>query len=191
MYDSTESLDHESAVGLGVVRRTHLPDLTLKVIQRTRERQGSAPLTRSGFGGELLGAFLLVVVGLRHRCVGLVRASGRDTLVLVVDARRCAERLLQAMRAEQRRRPPLTVDVEHATGDFDVSLLRDLLHDQFHREQGRKIVRSDGVHAAGVQRRRGRNWQVGHDVVPSGRHLVLGQHVLVLANGVIHGSLLT
>ena len=71
-----------------------------------------------------------------------MRAGGRDALVLVVDACRGAERLLQAVRPEQRRRPPLAVHVEDAAGDVDVPLGGDLLHDQVHREQRREVVRA-------------------------------------------------
>ena len=182
-----EGLDHEAAVGLGVVRRTHLPHLALEVVEGAGEGERRTPLARTGLGGELLGAFLLVVIGLGHRGIGLVRSGRRDTLVLVVDASRGAEQLLESMRAEERGRTPLAVDIEHATGDFDVPLAGDLLHDEVHREERSEIVRPNRVHAARMQRRRRRSGQVGDEVVPGRRHLVLAEHVLVLLHGVVHG----
>ena len=89
-----EGLDHEAAVGLCVVRRPDLPHLALEVVEGAGEGEGGAPLTGAGLGCELLGAVLLVVVGLWHRRVGLVRSRGRYALVLVVDARGGAEQLL-------------------------------------------------------------------------------------------------
>ena len=55
----------------------------------------------------------LVVERLRNRGVRLVRAGGRDRLVLEVDARRCTERALQTIGAHERRRAPQLEDVEH------------------------------------------------------------------------------
>ncbi len=101
---AAERLDHQAAVGLAVVRRPDLPHLALEVVERAREGQRRAPLAGPGLRGQLLHAGLLVVVRLRHRGVRLVRPGRRDALVLVVDARRRAERLLEAVRAEQRRR---------------------------------------------------------------------------------------
>ena len=187
VHAGSERLDHQAAVRLRVVGRSDLPHLALKVVQRAGEGQRRAPLAGAGLGGELGRALLLVVVRLRHGRVRLVGAGRRDALVLVVDARRGAERLLELVGAVQRRRPPLPVHVEHPARDIDVPLGRDLLHDQFHREQRREVVRSHGIHSPGMQRRRRRLREVGHDVVPGGGHLVLGQRELVLPNAVIHG----
>ena len=147
-------------------------------------------MTGSGLGGQPRRSFFLVVVGLGDGRVGLVRTGGRDAFVLVVDTRGGTECLLEAVSAEQRGGSPLAVDVEDATGDLDVSVGGDLLQDQFHREQWREIVRTDGVHSARVQGRRRRRRQVGHQVVPNRRHLILRQQVLVLANRVVHNRLL-
>ncbi len=89
---------------------------------------------------ELLDAGLGVVPGLRHRGVRLVRAGRRDAFVLVVDLRRRAERLLEAVRADQRRRPPQAEHLAHRLGNLDLAFGRDLLHDQRHREQRRQVV---------------------------------------------------
>ena len=117
-----ERLHHDPAVRLLVVGRADLPHLALEAEQRAGEGQRGAPLAGAGLGGELPDPGLGVVVRLRHGGVRLVRAGGRDALVLVVDPRRRAERLLQPVRPVQRRRPPQPVDVEHLVGDVDVPL---------------------------------------------------------------------
>ena len=122
VHGAAERLDHDPAVRLLVVRRPHLPDLALEVELRAGEGQRGAPLAGAGLGGQLRDARLGVVERLRHRGVRLVRAGRRDALVLVVDPGRRAERLLQPVRAEQRRRPPQPVDVEHLARDLDVLL---------------------------------------------------------------------
>ena len=125
-----------------------------------------------------------VVVDLRDRGVGLVRAGRRDALVLVVDPRRRAQLLLPAAGAEERARPVLLVDVEHRPRDLDVPLPGDLLQDQLDREERREVVGPDRLAGARVQRRRRRRRQVGHDVVPVGDLLGLVQreHDLVVAH---------
>ncbi len=94
-----------------------------------------------GLGGELVDARLLVRVRLRHRRVRLVRAGRRDALVLVVDARRRPERLLEAAGAVQRRRPPELVGLADRLGDLDERLGRDLLEDELHREDRAEVGR--------------------------------------------------
>ena len=180
VHDAAEGLDHDPAVGLLVVRRPHLPDLALEVELRAGERQRRAPLSGSGLRRQLRDARLLVVERLRHGGVRLVRAGGRDSLVLVVDPRRRPERLLQPMGAEERRGPPQAVDVEHLARDLDVLLLRDLLHDQVHREQRRQVLGTDRLPGAGVQHRRRGRRQVVEDVVPARGQVALGEQDLVV-----------
>ena len=67
------------------------------------EGERRAPLAGAGLGGQPLDAGFLVVEGLRHRRVRLVAAGRADALVLVEDARRRIERLLQPAGAEERR----------------------------------------------------------------------------------------
>ena len=110
-------LHQHLAVGLLVVGRPHHPDLELEPEQRGRERQRAAPLARAGLGGQLGHALGGVVVGLRHGGVRLVRPGRAAALVLVVDPGRGAQVLLQPPGAEQRRRPPQPVDVEHVVRD--------------------------------------------------------------------------
>ena len=95
-------LHHGAARRLLVVRRAHLPDLALHAVLRGGERERRAPLAGAGLGGELPDAFLVVVVGLRHRGVRLVAAGRADALVLEEDLRRGVEQLLQPPRPHQR-----------------------------------------------------------------------------------------
>ena len=129
---------------------------------------------------EPLDAGLLVVPGLRHRGVGLVRAGRRDALILVVDFGRRPELLLEPARADQRRRPPHAVDVAHRFGNLDVALGRDLLEDQRHRKQRLEIGRPDRLLGARMQHGRQRLRQVGRQVVPGLRNLGFVQHELDL-----------
>ncbi len=180
VHGRAERLHHRAPVGLAVVRRPHLPHLALEPVLRAGEGQGRAPLARARLGRQRPDAAARVVVGLRHRGVGLVRARGGDALVLVVDAGRRAQRPLEAVRPVQRRRPPEPVDVEHLVGDVDVGVTGDLLRDQLHREQRRQVVRSHRLHGARVQGRRRWRGQVGDDVVPARRELRLVEQELVL-----------
>ncbi len=134
-----------------------------------------------------LDAGFLVVERLRHRGVGLVDAGGAHAFVLVVDARRGVERLLQPARAEQRRRPPLPVDVAHRPRNLDLALGAHLLLDQRHRKQRREIVGADRLQRPRVQHRGRRRRQVRHDVVPEFRDVGFVEQVL---DGFGHGCAL-
>ena len=52
------------------------------------------------------------------------------------------ERVLEAVRAEERRRPPEPVDLAHLVRDRDLRRLADLLEDELHREERREVVRA-------------------------------------------------
>jgi hypothetical protein len=90
------------------------------------------------------------------------------------------------MGAEQRRWTPLTVDIEDAARNLDITISRDLLQDEIHREEREQIIWANWIKATRMKRRGRRAGQIGNDVVPSRRHLVLREDVLVLANAVIH-----
>ena len=113
-------LDHRAPVRLLLVRDLDHVDLALEPEQRAGERERAAPLARAGLGREARAALLLVVVRLRDGGVRLVAAGRADALVLVVDPRPRAERLLEAVRAVERRRAPEAVDVAHLLGDLDL-----------------------------------------------------------------------
>ena len=150
---AAEGPHQHAAVGLLVERRTDLPDLAVEPENAAGKGERGSPLPGAGLGGQPAYAVDRVVVGLRHGGVGLVRADGRDALVLVVDVRGGVERLLEAAGAVQRRRPPQPVDVEHLAGDVDVALAGDLLRDQLRREQRCQVVGADRLQGARVQRR--------------------------------------
>ena len=153
VHGRAPGLHHRAPVGLLVVAGTDHVDLALEPEERARERQRRTPLARAGLGDEVRDPGLRVLVGLRHGRVRLVRAGGRDALVLVEELRGRAEGLLEAMRAEQRRRAPQPVRVTHGVGDRDLRLAAHLLPDQGHREQRRQVLRTGGLAGAGVQRR--------------------------------------
>ena len=173
-------LDEAAAVRLLVVRDLHHPHVDLEPEDAACECKRRAPLAGAGLGRQARDAFLLVVVGLRDRGVRLVRARGRDAFVLVVDARRRLERLLETARAVERRRPPLPVDRSHLLGDRDESIGRDLLPDDRHREERREVVRADGLPGAGVEHGRRGCREIGRDVVPGLREPALVEDVLHL-----------
>src|SRR5258705_7510444 len=120
-------LHHDPAIRLLLIRHLHHVDLALKPEHLAGEREGGAPLAGAGLGTEPRDLFLLVVVGLRYGGVRLVAAGRAHAFVLVVDVGRCAERLLEAARAIERRRPPQAIDVTDLVGDLDPPLLADLL----------------------------------------------------------------
>jgi len=162
-------LHQHAAIGLLLVAHPDHVDHAIDVEELAGEAQGAAPLSRSRLRRDAFGAFLRVVVGLRDRRVGLVAAGGAAPFVLVVQLSRCVERLLPAMRAKQRSRPPQPVHVLHLFRDLDVPFGAHLLLDEFHREERREGVRPDGLHGARVQRRRhfhAEFRQVGVDIVP-------------------------
>ena len=135
----------------------------------------------------MLGAFLLVVIGLRQGGVQLMRAGRAHALVFVINVRRRIQRLLQATRPEERRGPPLRVQLPHFAGNLDLTLGADLLHNQAHRKQRSQVVRAQRFQRTGMQRRRHRLGQVGGNVIPGkgnavGREVVLdGFHAEILS----------
>src|SRR3990170_709304 len=185
-------LHQHAAVGLLVVGDLHHVDLALQPEHVARDRERRAPLAGAGLGRQPRHAGLLVVVGLRDGRVGLVAAGRAHALVLVVDARRRAERLLEPPRAVERRRPPQAVEGAHGLGDLDPALLADLLLDQLHREQRRQVLGPDRLAGAGVQRRRQGGLEVGLDVVPLRRDVLLVEQELgaVLVGRLRHTGLL-
>ncbi len=152
MHRRPPDLHHRLAIGLGPVGGRDLPHLALHAVLGTGEGEGAPPLPRPGLGGELLDALLVVVEGLRHRGVGLVRPGGADALVLVVDVRRRPERRLEPVGAVQRGRSVRFVGFAHVFWDFDVAFARHLLCDHPHRKQRRKIIRPDRLPGTGVER---------------------------------------
>ena len=178
MHGRAPGLHHRAPVGLLVVARADHEDLALEPEQRAGERERGAPLAGAGLRGELLDPGLRVLVGLRHRGVGLVRARGRDALVLVEDLRRGAELLLEAPRAVERRRPPQPVGVAHGVRDRDLGLRRDLLHDQRHREDRREVLGPGGLPGPRIQRRERVTREVSEQVDPVRRDGVLAEDVL-------------
>ena len=171
----SEHLHHGLAIGLLVEAHAHHEDLAIDAEEVAGHGQRRAPLAGARLGGDALDALRLVVVSLGDGRIGLVRAGGAPALVVVVDARRRIERLLETAGAVQRRRPPQTVDVDDLAGDVDLPLGGDLLLDQSHGEQRRQVFGADGLLGARVQHGRHGLREIGLDVVPGGRDVLLVQ----------------
>src|SRR3954464_12871972 len=122
-------LDHRAPARLLVVRDPDHVDLALEPDQPAREGERAAPLAGAGLGREARPPLALVVERLRDRGVRLVAAGRAYALVLVEDALARPERRLEPVRAEERRRAPEAVDVEHLVRDRDLGVGRDLLAD--------------------------------------------------------------
>ena len=115
--------------------------------------ESAAPLAGARLRGEFGAALHLVVVGLRHRRVGLVRACRTRALILVVDVGRSAEGLLPTLGPVQRGGPPQLEDLLHLFWDLDVLLHRHFLLDQFHREERCQVGRPGGLEGSGMEGR--------------------------------------
>ena len=159
-------LDHRAPERLLVVRGANHVDLALEAEQLAGEGERAAPLARAGLGREARAALALVVEGLRDGGVRLVAAGRARALVLVEDPRPRPDRLLEPVRAVERRRAPEAVEVEHLLRDRDLRLLADLLEDQLHREERRQVVRPDRLPRPRMEDRQHRVGHVGADVVP-------------------------
>ncbi len=182
-----EGLHQDAAVRLALVGVADLPHLAGLAEDLRGERERRSPLAGPGLGGEPHAALLGVVVRLRHRRVGLVRADGALALVLVVDPRGGAEGGLEATRAVQRAGTPQAVDLAHLLGDLDPPLGGRLLRDEPHREERGQVVGDQRLLRARVQRRRRGRREVGDDVVPVRRDVVLVEEHL---RGFSHGKTL-
>src|SRR2546426_5055324 len=166
-------LHHDPAIGLLLVRGLDHVDLALQPEQLARQRQRRAPLARARLRGEARDFLALVVISLSHSGVWFVAAGRTDTLVFVVDARGRAEHFLEPARANERRRPPELEDITHLVGDLDPALAADLLLDELHREQRGEILRPDGLAGPRVQHGWRGRLEVGLDVVPLRRDVLL------------------
>ena len=170
--------DHRAPRGLLLVRDPNHVDLALEPDQPAGERERAAPLARAGLGREPRPPLLLVVVRLSHGRVRLVAAGRTDALVLVEDPRAGADRRLQPVRTEERRRAPEAVDLEDILRDLDLRLFAHLLADQLEREERREVVRPDRLAGTRMQHRLRRTRQIGADVVPAARKLALVEQEL-------------
>ncbi len=175
MHLPAPGLHHRLPVRLLVVGGPNHEDLALETEQGAGKRESRAPLTGAGLGRQLLDPRLGVVERLGHRGVGLVGTGRAHTLVLVVDACRTADQLLQVVCPIEGARSPQPVDLPHLLGDLHEALTTHLLEDQVHREQGCKIVRPHRLMGPGMEDRGRGHGKVGHDVVPMRRKLGLGQ----------------
>ena len=169
------SVHHQPPVGFLVVADLDHVNLQVYAEVLGRECDRRAPLPRARLGGQAADALLVVVVGLRHGGVGLVRSGRRDALVLEIDFRGRAERLLQPRSPHERRGSPYFVNLLHLFGNVDEPLRGHLLIDQLFGENGAHLLFGYGLLGRGMQRGQRFVGHVGHDVVPLRGHLILGQ----------------
>src|SRR5438094_9128574 len=108
----TPRLNHRPPVRLLLVRDLDHVHLALETDQPACERERSAPLAGAGLGRKTSPPYLLVVEGLRDCRVRLVASRRAHAFVLVEDARAGPDRLLEPVRAVQRRGPPEAVELE-------------------------------------------------------------------------------
>src|SRR5439155_18880295 len=143
-----------------------------------RDGERRAPLAGARLRREPRDLLLLVVVRLGDGRVRLVAARRAHTLVLVVDARGRIERLFEAAGAVERRRPPQPIDIPDLLGDRDPPLLAHLLLDELHRKERRQVLGPDRLAGAGMERRGQRGLEIGLDVVPLRRDVLLVEEKL-------------
>ena len=120
MHRGPEDLHQRAAVGLLLIGGGDLPNLTAESELGTGEGEGAAPLPGPGLGGQTLGPFLGVVIGLGHGGVGFVGSGRADAFVLEIDTSGSVERLLEPAGAVEGGGPPHLVDVEDRSGNVDV-----------------------------------------------------------------------
>ena len=119
VHGAAERLHHDAPVRLLAVGDADHEDLALEAVELRRVGERRAPLPGAGLGRDALAPVLRAVERLRHGRVGLVRARRAAALVLVVDAHALEpERLLEAIGAHERRRPPDAVGLAHLGRDL-------------------------------------------------------------------------
>jgi hypothetical protein len=98
---------HGFAVGLLVEADADHEHLAGQPVLGAGKGEGAAPLAGAGFGGDVLDAENLVVIGLGDGRVGLVAARRAQAFIFKVNFRRCAQRLSQKpWPGSMGRRPP-------------------------------------------------------------------------------------
>ena len=171
---------HEDAA-VRLLREAHLhhvdPQVHLELL--ARERQGAPPLPRARLRRQAVDAADLVVVGLGYGRVRLVAPRGGNALVLVVDARRGSQRLLEAVGADQGRGAPEGEDLHHGLGDVEEPLGAHLLLEEGPGEDAQHLVGGDGLPRGRTDGGSHGGGHVGEDVVPLLGHVFLRQEYLV------------
>ena len=109
-----------AAEGLLLIGNLHHVDLAVQTEEGTRHRKSGTPLTCACFGGDAFQTLLLGVIGLRHGGIELVAAAGVVAFKFVVDLGRRAERFLEEVCPDQRRRTEHFVAVPDLLGNFNV-----------------------------------------------------------------------
>src|SRR3954447_26941489 len=92
--------------------------------------------------------------------------------------RRCIECLLKPTCTEQRRGPPLRINLPHFFRDLNLELAADFLHDDAHGKKRRQVFWSQWFVRAGMKRRCKWLGQIRKDVVPDEWNAILRQKIL-------------
>ena len=80
---------HGLAIGLLVEADSDHVNFTFQPILGAGKGKRTAPLPGAGFGGQLLDAEFLVVIGLRNSRIGLVASRRADTFIFIINPGRC------------------------------------------------------------------------------------------------------
>ncbi len=102
-----------------------------------------------------------------------MRTGGTDGLILEVDAGRRAKGLFELTCPDEGARPPESISIENFGRDINPALCAHLLLDQFLREDLCKGGGVDDLTGSGIQRGRELAGQVGSDIVPGLRNLIV------------------
>ena len=174
---------HDLAVRLLVKGDAYHVDLAFQAEFMGGKGKGAAPLPGPGLGGEAFDAFPLVVIGLGHGAVGLVAAGRRDAFVLEIDFRLGAQGRFQGCCPHQRRRAPDTVNFLYFQRDIDPAFIAHLLFQQTHGKDRGQLFRTHRLFGLRIKGRRHAVWDIGHDVIPLGRHFIFIEKNLFLFHG--------
>ena len=107
--------------------------------------------------------------------------------VLVEDLRWRPQQLLQAMRAIERARSIESIRIAHRLRNLNLAFARNLLADQGHWEERRKVIGAERLPCLRIQRRVLRPREVRRDVVPALRQFRLVEDELRLL-WICHGK---
>ena len=162
-----------AAEGLLLIGALDHEDLAVEAQIGAGHGERGAPLSGAGLGGDAAQALILGVIRLGHGGVELVRAGGVVALELVVDVRRGAQLLLEAVGANKGRGAVHLVEVAYLLRYGDLAgVVVELLADELVAEDGLQVLELHGLARGGVAQRGGLILHIGADVVPRPGHLL-------------------
>ena len=189
MHRGTPRLHLDSPVGFLAIAHLHHVHRHVKSEKLARKRHGCPPLSGTRLCSDSLDPCLLIIKSLGDGCVRLVAARRAHALVFIIDLCRSAERLLEPVRAKERRGPPEGINVEHLFGNVDPAFCCHFLFDKRHGEDRREVIRSYRLFCAGMKGRLWQVWHISHDVVPLFGYFPVRQHYFCLLHFFLRKSL--